>query len=143
MKRKFMRTVLICLFALLSGITAAAQQPADSVRIYFRSGYRQFDPSIGENRVAMERFISLIKKADSSNDIDRIEIRTYASPDGQYNANNRLTRYRSEELARHIINETGISPDLIKSIPEGIAWAELRRLIFVTPPKTYRTKMKF
>lgn len=143
MKRKFMRTVLICLFALLSGITVAAQQPADSARVYFRSGYRQFDPSIGENRAAMERFISLIKKADSSNDIDRIEIRTYASPDGQYNANNRLTRYRSEELARHIINETGISPDLIKSIPEGIAWAELRRLIKDTPPKTYRTKMKF
>lgn len=130
-----MRSVLIFLLAFLSVFTVSAQNPADSARIYFRAGYRQFEPSVGSNREAMTRFIDRIKQADSSNDIDHIEVRAYASPDGQFNANNKLTGYRCDELTRYIINETGISPALIKPIPEGIAWGELRRLIAATPPQ--------
>ncbi|MDE6370069.1 MAG: hypothetical protein K2K92_01105, partial [Duncaniella sp.] len=129
MKRK-----LACLLtAICALVVLADENKVDSTKIYFQIGRRQFLPELGDNRVSMERFVTSVRKAQSADDIDHILVRAYASPDGTNEANERLTRHRCDEITRYIIDATGISPDLVRAIPEGIAWDELRNLVAETP----------
>lgn len=118
-----------------------SQAPADSAKVYFRIGHRYFDPSLGENSRQMNKFTEMVKKANGDNDIHRIVVRAYASPDGTSEANNRLTGYRCEELTNYLVKNTGIDPKLVKSIPEGVAWEELLRLVETTPEVPNRDKV--
>lgn len=119
--------------ALLLAPGMQAQAPADSAKIYFRIGHRQFDPTLGDNAAQMERFAELVRKAAEADDIHRIVVRAYASPDGQNEANNRLTGFRCQEITGQIIKRTAIDPSLVKAIPEGIAWEELLTLVETAP----------
>ena len=122
-----------CLIAVAAFCGAVAQNPADSAKIYFRINHRQFDPSIGDNAATMARFVNSVRAARDSDDIYRLVVRSYASPDGSDNANTRLTANRCAEIVKHIVSNTGISADLMESVPEGVAWDELRRIVAETP----------
>lgn len=122
-----------CLIAIAVFCGAAAQNPADSAKIYFRINHRQFDPSIGDNAATMARFVNSVRAARDSDDIYRLVVRSYASPDGSDNANTRLTANRCAEIVKHIVSNTGISADLMESVPEGVAWDELRCIVAETP----------
>lgn len=124
-----MKNILASLIVVLSALSCWGYEPIDSAVVLFRISHRQFDPTLGENRSSMNTFLERVKTAKSINNIDRIVVRAYASPDGEYNANNRLTGYRCEEISNYIIKNSGVDPTLIQSIPEGIAWAELRRRV--------------
>lgn len=129
MKRK-----LACLLtAMCALVVLADDNKVDSTKIYFQIGRRQFIPGLGDNRASMDRFVTSVRKAQSADDIDHILVRAYASPDGTNEANERLTRHRCDEITRYIINATGISPELVHAVPEGIAWEELRTLVAETP----------
>ena len=106
---------------------------ADSVKVYFRVGHRQFDPSLEDNRTAMDGFVSKVREAAAADDIDRIVVRGYASPDGFFKANEILARNRCNSIAEYIMANADINGDLIEQIPEGIGWSELRRLVADTP----------
>lgn len=122
-------------------LAAMAENQADSAKIYFKIGHRQFYPELGDNRASMDRFVRSVRQARDADDIDHILVRAYASPDGQKEANERLTGYRCDEIARYITDATGISPDLIQSVPEGIAWDELRRLVAANAEVPSRDKV--
>lgn len=117
----------------VSYLAASACEPNDSAVVYFRMGYRQFDPTLGNNLGNMEKFLDRVRKAKDINNIDKIVVRAYASPDGGNDANTRLTGYRCEEITGYILNQTGIDPSLLQSYPEGIAWGELRRMVAEDP----------
>ena len=136
MKRK-----LACIFAFLCILGVLAENKADSTKIYFKIGHRQFYPELGDNRASMDRFVNSVRQARDADDIDHIVVRAYASPDGQYDANKRLTGYRCDEISRYIIEATGINPDLIHSEPEGVAWDKLRSLVATTPDVPSRDKV--
>lgn len=124
-----MNKIIICLILILSYFTAWAYEPIDSAVVYFRIGHRQFDSGLGDNGRSMENFLQRVRIAKDINNIDRIEVRAYASPDGASDANARLTGYRCDEITNHIIKESGVDPSLIHAFPEGIAWDELRKMV--------------
>lgn len=130
-----------CLIAVAAFCGAVAQNPADSAKIYFRINHRQFDPTIGDNAATMARFVNSVRAARDSDDIYRLVVRSYASPDGSDNANTRLTANRCAEIVKHIVSNTGISADLMDAVPEGVAWDELRRIVAETPEVPSRDRV--
>lgn len=106
---------------------------ADSVKVYFHVGQYRFEPGLNENRLAMDGFIEKVRGAVDSGDIDCIIVHGYTSPDGTVRTNERLARERCATIADYIVAKAGVSADLIKEVPEGIGWDELRRLVAVTP----------
>lgn len=113
----------------------------DSVNVRFRAGQRHYDPSLGDNRAAMDGFITKVKEAAAAGNIERVVVRGYASPDGLNNANVRLAYNRCATIAAYIADKTGISRDLIEESPMGIDWNELRRLVDETPGVPAREKV--
>ena len=124
--------VAILLIALCA-LAVSAQDQSDSTKIYFEIGHRQFNPKLADNGPMMDHFINSVRKAKDIDDVDHILIRAYASPDGQNDANERLTRFRCEAVTDYIVKATGIDPSVVKSVPEGVAWDELRNLVAKTP----------
>ena len=128
-----MKKLLAYFLSFLSVVAVAAQDRADSTKIYFEIGHRQFNPRLGDNGRSMDHFVNSVRKAKEADDVDHILIRAFASPDGQNAANERLTRYRCDEVTNYIVRATGIEPSVVKAVPEGIAWDELRALVARTP----------
>lgn len=136
-----MKKLIIYLLTVLSAFAVSGQNPADSAKVLFNISQRQFDPSLGDNRASMGRFVDIIRKADASNDIDHIIVRAYSSPDGKSDANERLAERRCDAIVAYIIDATGVNPDLIKKVPEGVAWSELRRLVAANPDVPSKQKI--
>lgn len=124
-----MRHIIAYILVALSTLICTAVEPSDSAVVYFRKSHRQFDPTLGNNRASMNKFIDCVRDARKTDNVDHIVVRAYASPDGQYRANNRLTGYRCEEITNYITDNTGIDRSQVQSMPEGIAWSELRRIV--------------
>ena len=129
MRNRITIILAIMLTAMLAS-HAHADTLADSARVLFKVGYSQFNPALGDNRKAMDSFIELVCKAHEANEIDSIVVRAYASPDGQNEANNRLARLRCRNIADLIASRTDIDPEKIRTYPEGVAWNELRRIVY-------------
>ncbi len=137
-----MRKIFISIIlTLLAAAGLQAQNPVDSARIYFRAGYRYFEPDLGDNAAEMAKFVDMVRRAAADDDIHRIVVRAYASPDGTNEANERLTGYRCDEIANYVISRTGIAPGLLKALPGGVAWDELLRLVEQTPDVPYREQV--
>ncbi|MDE6028392.1 MAG: hypothetical protein K2G23_10000, partial [Muribaculaceae bacterium] len=127
--------------AVIIAFASYANRPADSVKVSFRLGQSQFDPALGDNREAIDGFITLVKQADAENNIDSIVIKAYASPDGPSTVNALLSQQRCDVIADLIARRTGVNRALIYKMPEGIAWGELRRLVAETPDVPSRLKI--
>lgn len=125
--------LLAFVLAVMATFTTFGINHVDSVKVYFRVGHRQFDPSLGDNRQKMDSFINLVRKASAAGEIENIDVRAYASPEGTNRANELLARGRCDAIADYIVNKAGISSRLITKIPEGVAWEGLRELVEVTP----------
>lgn len=128
-----MKKLIAFVISFLSVVAVTAQDRADSTKIYFEIGHRQFNPRLGDNGPSMNHFVNSVRKAKEADDVDHILIRAFASPDGTNAANERLTRYRCEAVTDYIVRATGIDPRVVKAVPEGIAWDELRELVARTP----------
>ena len=70
---------VICLSCFLS---AHAGQGADSVRIYYRAGYRYVESDYRDNGMQLSRFTESVRRALRDGTIERIVVRSGASPDG-------------------------------------------------------------
>lgn len=125
--------LLAFLLAVMTIFTSLGMDRADSVKIYFRVGQRQFDPALGENRAVMEDFVGKIRDAVAADNIERIVVHGYASPDGPFVVNKSLACHRCETIADYIVTHAGVSRDLVEQLPEGIAWDELRCLVAEHP----------
>ena len=114
---------VICLSCFLS---AHAGQGADSVRNYYRAGYRYVEPGFRDNRAALDRLVRYIGEARSAGRLERISIRSYASPDGANRANELLSERRADSLSSWIVRHGSVPASLIDRQAAGIAWDELR-----------------
>ena len=121
--------LLAFVLAVMATFTSFGINHADSVNVIFRTGHRQFDPSLGENRLMMDSFIAKVREAADNGDIERIVVRAYASPDGTSKANELLARHRCDAISDYIIQQSGVNANLIQRIPEGIAWDGLKQLV--------------
>ncbi|MDE6010589.1 MAG: DUF3575 domain-containing protein [Muribaculaceae bacterium] len=118
--------------AVLVTFASFGSNDADSVKVYFRAGQRQFDPTLGENREKMDRFMQALNTYVKS-DIESIVVRSYTSPDGTSSFNETLARQRCDSIAAYIVANSGLSRSLIHTIPEGIAWNALLQLVKQDP----------
>lgn len=122
--------LIIFLLSVTLAATAFAQQaPADSAKVYFRLGHRQYDPAFNSNGSSMQHFLDEVRRQNAAENIESITVRSYASPDGTNAANQRLAKNRCTAITDYLIAETGVDPSLIQSHAEGIAWEELRRMV--------------
>ena len=114
---------VICLSCFLS---AHAGQGADSVRIYYRAGYRYVESDYRDNGMQLSRFTESVRRALRDGTIERIVVRSGASPDGANRANELLSERRADSLVSYIVRHTDVSASLIDRQAAGIAWDELR-----------------
>ncbi len=133
--------ILALVLAMMATFASFGTNCADSVKVYFRVGHRQFDPSLGNNRAEMARFVSEVRDAADAGELEHIIVRAYASPDGMNKANQRLSVNRCNVIADYIAKHTGVSPSVIETKPGGIAWDELRQLVEATPDVPSREKV--
>lgn len=121
-----MKKILFFLFtcALTIG-SVQAQEAADSIKIYYRRGYRNVDPSFRDNRSQLEYFLNSIGATLKNDRVEKIVIRSYASPDGAVQANEQLAARRAEELKAYLVREGNVPPHLIEHTAEGVAWNQL------------------
>ena len=98
-----LKKILFFLFtcALTIG-SVQAQEAADSIKIYYRRGYRNVDPSFRDNRSQLEYFLNSIGATLKNDRVEKIVIRSYASPDGAVQANEQLAARRAEELKAYL-----------------------------------------
>lgn len=101
----------------------------DSVRVYFKGGESFYDPNFGNNKAVLSAYIDRIRKLNCEGLLDNIVVEGYVSPDGSVSINERLAVQRSDILADIIVREAGVDRSKIKTVPVGINWDELRRLI--------------
>lgn len=133
--------IVLLISGTLAAATAAAQVPADSAKVYFRLGHRQYDPSFENNSSGMNPFVNEVKRHNAASNIERITVRSYTSPDGSNAANERLSRNRCRTISEYLLNETGIDPSLIHTEAEGIAWDELLRMAEADAGVPYREEV--
>ena len=114
---------VICLSCFLS---AHAGQGADSERIYYRAGYRYVESDYRDNGMQLSRFTESVRRALRDGTIERIVVRSGASPDGANRANELLSERRADSLVSYIVRHTDVSASLIDRQAAGIAWDELR-----------------
>lgn len=124
-----MRKIITVTLVVFSVIIAYSQVTKDSLQVYFKVNQGKFDPLLGDNRALMDSFIKRIRVAVENDDLDHIEVFGYASPDGPTYINNRLARERCAAVVDYIRQHSDLNPSLISSIPDGIAWGELRSLV--------------
>lgn len=134
-----MKPYIIYILAVLSVFVASAQVPSDSVSVYFRIGQSQFDGAYDDNAAAMDAFIERVRNTGDS--IDHIVVRGFASPDGYFKVNKRLSQKRCDVIAEYIIKHADINRDLVKVQPEGVAWGLLRQAVAETPEVPSREKV--
>lgn len=101
---------VICLSCFLS---AHAGQGADSVRIYYRAGYRYVESDYRDNGMQLSRFTESVRRALRDGTIERIVVRSGASPDGANRANELLSERRADSLVSYIVRHTDVSASLI------------------------------
>lgn len=133
--------LLAFVLAVMATFASFGTNCADSVKVYFRVGHRQFDPTLGDNRAEMERFVGQVREAAAAGELEHIVVRAYASPDGMNKANQRLSVNRCNVIADYIAKHTGVSPKIIETEPGGIAWDELRQLVEANPDVPSREKI--
>ena len=133
--------IVLLITGTLAAATVTAQVPADSAKVYFRLGHRQYDPSFENNSSGMNPFVKEVKRHNAASNIERITVRSYTSPDGSNAANERLSRNRCSSISELILNETGIDPLLMHTEAEGIAWDELLRMVEADTSVPYRDEV--
>lgn len=133
--------LLSLILAVITTFSCFGASNADSVNVHFLVGHRRFDPSLGNNREVMNGFIEKVREAVAADDVERIEVHGYASPDGLSKANEILARNRCNTIAEYIIKHAGVNPDLIDEKPSGIGWDRLRSLVAENPDVPYKDKV--
>lgn len=123
------KRLLLIVCGILWFWSGKAQEAVDSMRIYYVVGHREVDPSFRNNRIELDRFIESVRKSMRDDAVERIIIRSSASPDGYDRANELLSERRADSLAAYIVRHTSVPAELIEKQGVGIAWDMLRRQV--------------
>ena len=113
------RGTFILVFSLFAACTLRAQVAIDSMRIYYPQGYRYIVPTLRNNSSELEHFIKSASKALQEGQLDKVVIKSYASPDGTDKANKALAIYRADELASYLKQHAGLPDRVVEKHSEG------------------------
>ncbi len=136
-----MKQIFACALAIITAFCAFGKVPGDSVKVYFHISQWQYDPALDGNAASMDAFIESVRSAAAAQNLDRIVISAYASPEGGEKLNDRLAAKRCQTITSLIVNQSGINANFVESHPGGVAWDELRRMVEATPEVPSRDKV--
>lgn len=123
------KILFIGLLFVLAGTGAWSQEVSDSVRIHYRRGFRGVDPDYRNNRSGLERFIRTLRGEQEADRLERVVIRSWASPDGVTRYNELLANRRADSLKAYLVRHAQIPGELVSVRGEGIGWGVLRQLV--------------
>lgn len=123
------KRLLLLITAFFAFSAVYAQEAVDSMRIYYRTGYRYVEPEYKNNRAELEHFIQAIKNVYGSGRLDKVKIESFASPDGGNKANMLLAERRADSLKAYIVRHSGIPEASVEKASGGIAWGLLRQIV--------------
>lgn len=122
--RKSLLLVVFCL--LVSPLLHAGESEVDSVRIYYRLGYRYVDTSLRDNGTVLKNLCTRIEQTLHDQTLERVVIYSYTSPDGSNKANTALAARRADSLESWILRNTPLPAPMLEKNSGGIAWDLLR-----------------
>lgn len=103
--------------------------PCDSIKVFFALNKATFNPTLDNNAASMEEFIDGLVAAENSGNLDHIAVYGYASPEGPFLNNDRLSIQRCKAVAEYISRHAGIPLDEIQTHHGSVAWDGLRALV--------------
>lgn len=136
-----MRSLIVTILTFFSVLFALGQTAEDSVKVYFNIGRWQFNPELDGNAESMKDFIDKVNMAAGAKQLDRIVIRSYASPEGSESFNKRLSQKRCSTIISLIEQGTGLPATMFQATSEGEAWDELRSAVEANPDVPARAKV--
>ena len=130
----FFRALIICMSLVLGlahPLVCEAQEPSDTLSVYFHRDSHKFDPEWKDNGRRCDEFINRIIELQkkSSVEIRRVEFVSGASPEGRTRYNEALSRRRCESVASYLHSKLSFQDStlFINSIPED--WKGLEQLV--------------
>ncbi len=135
-----MRLISLIL-TMLTSLTVFGLNCVDSVSVHFHVGHRYFDPSLRNNREAMDNLVKSVREAVEAGTVEHITVYGYASPEGQPRANARLARKRCATIARYLVDHTGVDSTLIEERAMPIWNDRLRSLVAASTSLPSRDKV--
>ena len=121
------RRLLLLVFCLLvAPLLHAGETAVDSVRIYYRLGYRYVDTSLRSNGSVLKNLCAKIEKSLQEETLEKVVIYAYTSPDGTHKANLTLAARRMDSLESWLLRNTPLPATMLETNSGGIAWDLLR-----------------
>lgn len=134
------RIITFSLILLGVFVVYGAAQP-DSIKVYFALDKATYNPTLDDNAASMERFIDGLAASLNSVNLDHIVVYGYASPDGPFRKNDKLSRQRCKAIAEYISRNAGIPMKDIQTKRGGVAWDGLRALVIDNPQTPHRDEV--
>jgi len=102
-----------------------------SAYLDFPQGQSVIQPAFRNNRRELQRIEETIEKTrqDRNLEIIGVTIAGYASPEGSYKSNERLSWERAQALRNYLQRNSGLSSRLFDVLPGGEDWQMLRELV--------------
>lgn len=111
--------------------TPVTQVKKGKAFIDYRVGQTAIDPSYGQNRQELQKITTQIEEIVNhpGRTVTRITITAYASPEGTFYDNLRLTEKRAEAMKQHIRSICPLPLSSFTIVAAGEDWKELERLV--------------
>lgn len=108
-----------------------AEQKSDEIKIYFDHNSYAIDLDLQQNRESLSHFSDLVEELnrDTLSFITKVEVNSYASPEGGRTYNKKLSQRRSSAIFEYLTNTIAVPDSLIDSSCSGTDWDGLRELV--------------
>lgn len=128
----FCRVLVICVsFILARPLVCAAQEPSDTLSVFFRKDSHTFEPDWKGNGRRCDEFVSRLLELQkkSALDIRRVEFISSSSPDGRLRYNETLSRRRTKSVTDYLHKRITFQDStlFVDSVPED--WEGLERYV--------------
>ena len=108
----------------------SVEERKHAITVHFVQGSYVVSESYGDNRQALADIMSSIRILENSADseVAAVVVAGFTSPEGNYEANQRLAARRAEAVKAYILNRSGVRSDQVSVYAGGIDWQGLRML---------------
>jgi outer membrane protein OmpA-like peptidoglycan-associated protein len=108
-----------------------SRSESNNVFLDFPVAQTEIDPVYGNNPRELAKIESIVKelRSDANLRVTQVTITGFASPEGNIQMNNQLSRGRAEALRNYLIMRSGIPPQLYRIGKGGEDWDELVRMV--------------
>lgn len=109
----------------------SAEERGQAITVHFAQGSHSLSENHGNNRQTLTDIMASIRILENSADseVAVVVVAGFASPEGDYRANERLAARRAEAVKAYILERSGVTPAQVRVHAGGIDWQGLRMLV--------------